>query len=256
MALREITKEKTYQDTAQDLLKRASKCCIGVSWFAGLGRRFALNEETLDVDELSALAVEAIQGHLMKLGAVGKRFERKLIQVKEKLQSTQHNAFQQGLVGLGEMLGFHAESPEGYAVPDCIWSIGDIVYVVHEVKSEHTPGDPIGVNDIRQAESYSDWVRANRTCEDNTEVLCLIESPRTTVDPEAIAYAGCLFHVTPIQLKEIFETVAVILRRVRSKLTNLSDEKVFKELFKELSDSNLTPTQLLDRLSKNPVKEM
>ena len=256
MALHEATKEETYHGTACDLLKRASKCCIGVSWFARLGRSFGPMGETPEFDELSAVAVETIREHLADLGAVGRRFEQKLIEVKENLQSTEHKAFHRGLKGLGEMLGFQAELPKGNAVPDCIWSIRTLVYVVHEAKSDHTLKDPIGVNDIRQSQSHGNWIRDNRKCEANTEILCLIESPRTTVDPEAIAHAGSLCHVTPKQLKEIFDDVATILRRVRSKLTDLSGEKILEELFRELSDGNLVPRQLLDRLSQNPVKDM
>ena len=256
MALHEATREETYQYTARDFLKRASNCCIGVSWFARLGRSFGQGVETPEVDEMTAVAVETIRGHLSDWGAVGQRFEQQLKQITKNLQSTEHRAFHRGLKGLGEMLGFHAELPEGKAVPDCIWSIGNLIYVIHEAKSEHTPENPIGVNDIRQAQSHANWTRANRKCEANTEILCLIESPRRTVDQEAIVHADSLCHITPRQLKEIFDKIAAILRRVRSKLVNLSDEKVLEELFRELSESNLVPRQLLDRLSQRLVKDM
>lgn len=205
---------------------------------------------------MSAVAVESIREYLADLGAVGGRFEQTLVQVRENLQSTDHQAFHQGLKGLGEMLGFQAELPEGNAVPDCIWSIRNLVYVVHEAKSEHTPEDPIGANDIRQAQSHANWTRDKQRCEANTEILCLIESPRTTVDREAIVHADSLCHITPRQLIGICDKIAAILRRVRSKWVNLSDEKVLEELFRELSESNLVPRQLLDRLSLKLVKNM
>lgn len=256
MALYEATGKEAYQDTARDFLKRASRCCIGVSWLARLGRSFDAGGETPEVDEKTAVAVETIRGHLANWGAVGRRFEQQLTQTMNNIQSTEHKAFHQGLKGLGEMLGFHAELPEGDAAPDCIWSVGNLIHVVHEAKSEHTPGDPIGVNDIRQAQSHGNWVRANRTCEDNTEVLCLIVSPRVAVAPEAIAHAESLCHVTPKQLKELFDETAAILRRVRSKLTDLSDEKVLEELSRELTANSLTPTRVVERLSQMPVADM
>ena len=256
MVLHETNRNNVYYDTARDLLNRASKCCIGVSWFARLGRAFGPNGKTSEVDEMSALAVETIREHLADWGAVGGRFERQLSQIGENLQSTRHKVFHQGLKGLGEMLGFQTELPQGNAVPDCIWSIENLIHVVHEAKSEHTPEDPIGVNDIRQAQSHDNWVRSNRTYEDNSKILCLIESPRTTVAPEAFAHAGSLCHVTPGQLKEIFDGVAAVLRRVRSKMTGLSDEKVLEELSRELKAGNITPIRLLDRLSQMPVIDM
>ena len=255
MVLHEVTREKVYQDTARDLLKRASKCCIGVSWFARLGQSFGLKYETPEVDEMSALAVETIRRHLASWGTVGGRFEQQLSQIGKNIQSPNHKEFHQGLKGLGEMLGFQAELPKENAAPDCIWSIGNLVYIVHEAKSEHTPKDSIGVNDIRQAQSHDSWIRAERICESNTKILCLIESPRTTVDQEAIVHADSLCHITPRQLKEIFDRIAAILRRVRSKLVDLRDEKVLEELSRELSESNLVPRQLMDRLSQRLVKK-
>lgn len=255
-ALHEATQEKSYQDTARDFLRRASKCCIGVSWFSRLGRSFSPSVETPEDDELAAVAVETIRSHLADLGAVGKRFEQQLRQIKKNLQSNEHKAFHQGLEGLGEILGFDADLPEGHGAPDCIWSIGDLIYVTHEAKSEHTPEDPIGVNDIRQAQSHEKWIRANRTCKDFTKILCLIESPRMTVASEAIAHAESLCHVAPGQLKKMFDGIAAVLRRVRSKLTDLSDEKVLEELSRELIAGNFTPQQVLKFLSKVPVANM
>ncbi len=256
MALYETTGNETYQNTARDLLKRASGCCIGVSWFARLRRSFVSAEEMPEMDEITAVAVESIRGRLAEWGAVGRRFEQSLNQIAENLQSTEHKAFHQGLKELGEMIGFYAELPEGDAAPDCIWSIGTSVYVVHEAKSEHTPGDPIGANDIRQAQSHANWIRANRTCGGDTKILCLIESPRTTVAPEAIVHAESLCHVTPEQLKELFDGVAAVLRRVRSKLTDISDEKILEELSRELTSGDLIPIKILERLSRRPVADM
>ncbi len=256
IALHETTGDQIYQDTARDFLKRASMCCIGVSWFARLGRSFSLGDDIPEIDEVSAIAIEAIRGRLVDWGAVGRRFEKEVSQILKNLQSTNHKTFHQGLKGLGEMLGFYTELPEGDAVPDCIWSIGNMVYIAHEAKSEHTPEDPIGANDVRQAQSHENWIRANRTCGKDTKILCLVESPRITVAPEAIAHAQSLCHVTPAQLKEIFDEIAATLRRVRSKLTDLSDEKVLEELSSELTTGSLAPTRILERLSRMPVANM
>ena len=256
LALHETTGDKNYQDTAHDLLKCASKCCTGVSWFARLRRSFSSDVKTSQIDEMTALAVETIRGLLTDWGVIGNRFEQKISEIERNLQSTKYMTFHQGLKGLGEMLGFHAEIPKGNAAPDCIWSIENLIHVLHEAKSDHTPDDPIGANDIRQAQSHENWVRDNKTCENDTRILCLIESPRMTIAPEAIAHAKTLFHITPEQLKRMFDEIAAALRRVRSKLTNISDEKALEELSQELIATNLSPIKLLERLSQMPVTGM
>jgi len=256
MLLYETTGDVIYQSTAQDFFKRASKCCIGVSWFARMGRSESSNTDSSEIDELTAKAVETIRDRLAEWGAVGKRFEKHISRVGENLQSTDHKAFHRGLKGLGEMLGFDVELPEGDGAPDCVWSIGSLVYVVHEAKSEHTPSHPIGVNDIRQAQSHENWVQENKACEANTRILCVIESPRTTVAHEAVAHGRSLYHVTPLELETLFNETAAALRRVRAKLTKLSDEKVLEELFREFNSSGLIPLKVIERLSQRPVASM
>lgn len=256
MALYKATGKNIYQNTAQDFLERASACCLGIRWFARLRRSLAHGVGAPGANEMTAAAVEAIRQRLTEWGVVGKRFELKIGSIANDLQSTDHKFFHCGLKGLGEMLGFVAVLPETDAAPDCVWSLGSDVYVVHEAKSEHTAADPIGVNDVRQAESHENWVRANRPCDKSTRVLCLIESPRTMIANEAVAHAGGLFHVTPVQLKELFDQIATVLRRVRSKITDLSDEKVLEELYLEIERENLTPEHILQRMSLQKVAGM
>ncbi len=256
MALYEDTGDEAYQKTANDLLKRASGCCAGVSWFARLGRSFKTKEEKTEIDETNAVAVEAIRKLLADLGAVGRQFEFSINQISQNLHSTEYKAFHQGLKGLGEILGFYAELPDSDAAPDCIWSIGTSLYIVHEAKSEHTSSDPIGVKDIRQAQGHDKWLHAYRKFGKDTKILCLLDSPRITISPEAIPHAESLFHVTPQQLIVLFDEIAGVLRRVRSKLTDLSDEKALEELYRELSTGSLFPKEILERLSASPISKM
>lgn len=256
MALHQATGDDTYQDAAQDLLQRAAACCLGIRWLARLGRSIAPREIAPEPNETASEAVEAMRQMLSEWGSVGKRFEQEIARIAENLKSKGHKAFHRGLKGLGEMLGFAAELPETDAAPDCIWSLGSAVYVSHEAKSEHTPSDPVGVNDVRQAASHENWIKANRPLEKSTKIVCLIESPRTTIAREAVAHAGALCHVTPEQLRELFEEIAAVLRRVRSKMADLSDEKVLEELYREIDNGGLTPEKALERLTQQRVAAM
>ena len=259
-SLHETTCDETYSVTAFDLLKRASQCCVGISWFTRVRRSvfqssgIALTE--MEMDEISAIAVETIRELLAKWGSVGPKFERKISQIDRNIQSVEHEKFHKGLEALGTMLGFKAKLPSGPAVPDCIWSIESIFYVAHEAKSEQRPDSFIGVENIRQAAGHYQWLRANCSFDGNTHAVCLIESPRTVVDQAAIAHAQHLYHVTPKQLKALFDESAAILRQVRSKSVDLNDEQIVEELFRLLSQKDLVPTKIMERLSQMPVQQM
>lgn len=256
MALYEVSGEAHLLETAKDFLKRASACCVAISWFARLSRSVVPPAEVGDTDELTAVAVEHVRDKLTEWGAIGGRFERELAEVLKDIQSKEHKAYHRGLKGLGEILGFQSELPDGPGAPDCIWSIASNLYVVHEAKSEHTPEDPIGISDVRQAQSHEDWIRSNRPCDGATEILCLIESPRKLVACEALAYAKSLCHVFPLQMKELFDQITTILRKVRASASSLSDEKVLEKLHYEIKTANLTPRDVAARLSGQRVARM
>ncbi len=256
MALFEETGRTEYRDTAMDLLSRASVCSPSIRWFAKLRRSLTDGVEERDSNEITAAAVEAIRRQLIHWGAVGPRFEEELSRIATNLHSTDHKHFHQGLKGLGTVLGFGTELPDSNAAPDCVWYIGRDIYISHEAKTEHSPGGPIGASDVRQAENHWKWVRKVYSCEDNTKVYCLIESPRTTIAEDATVFAGDLYHVTPKRLTEIFDQIASILRRVRSRMTNLSDDKVLEELYTELYQEKLTPERLLERLTSQQARTM
>jgi hypothetical protein len=240
-------------ETAKDCLKRAAKCCTAISWFARLARAGHAGSDGSEGSEVTAVAVESIRDKLTEWGAFGYRFERQVAEASKDLQATEHKQFHRGLKALGEMLGFQAELPNGDGDPDCVWSIGSALHVVHEAKSDHIPDDPIGINDVRQAQSHEDWARKNCTCDAETRVLPVIISPRKTVSDKAVVYAKSLCHVSPEQIRGLCGRIIDVLRRVRASAADLSDEKVLEQLYREVTAAKLTPHDVLKELAAQPV---
>jgi hypothetical protein len=256
MAFHDTNGDESLVETARDCLKRAGKCCPVISWFARLARAARGEPESPEGDEVTARAIENMRAKLTEWGTVGTLFERKVAQAIKDLQATDHKQFHQGLKVLGEMLGFRSEIPNDDGDPDCLWSIGSELYVVHEAKSDHTPNVPIGINDTRQAQSHEDWVRSHCTCAKGTQILPVIESPRTIVSDKAVAYARSLCHVLPERMKTMCEKIAIVLRKVRSSASGSSDEKVIEKLHREVMAAKLTPQDIVRTLSAEPVTKM
>jgi len=256
LALREATGDGGLLDTAIDCLKRARTCCSVISCFYGLARMARGETGPATADEVTALAIEKMSDKLKDWGTVGSRFEKEVSQAIADLEAIEYKRFHRGLKALGEMLGFRAELFDGEGDPDCVWSIGSEVYIVHEAKSAHTPEGSISVNDVRQAQSHEDWIRNHRPCGSGTHILPVIESPRTMVSDKAVVYAKSLCHVAPEQMKAICEKIAAVLRKVRARACGLSDEKLLEYLHSEVAAAKLTPHDVVKRLSAEPVKNM
>ena len=256
MALGAETGKKQYLDSARDLLSRAGNCCPNVSWFARLRRSIVATDVAEVTSELNIEAIEGVRRRLIDWGSVGSRFEDNIGVIGNDLRETAHKKFHRGLDGLGRMLGFASRLPDGNAVPDCVWSLSDRIYIVHEAKSEHTASDAIGVNDITQANRHGQWVKANLPCNQETKIVCFIVSPRVTISEEAVAHTGALCHVTPGELQDLHEQISGCLRRVRSKNLELRDEMVIDELVDEYSRGKLMVENVIDRLVARRVAEM
>ena len=164
LLLSEESGREDLANVAKACFKRAAACCPAISWFAKLARLADKSTPAVGMDEETSMAVEAIRGKLDEWGLVGMAFEEHMAAALSDLKSDKHKDFHRGLEALGSMLGFEAKSPPTDAAPDCVWSLGDMLHIAHEAKTEHSPGDAIGVNDVRQAQSHANWVTANCAC--------------------------------------------------------------------------------------------
>ncbi|MBE9478818.1 MAG: hypothetical protein IMY80_02550, partial [Chloroflexi bacterium] len=164
--------------------------------------------------------------------------------------------FHRGLEIVGQMLGFDAEIPGGEGAPDCVWSLGDLIHIVHEAKTEQTPGDPIGINDVRQAQSHFDWIKAHRPCNKRTDIICVMETPRTVLSRTALPHAKTLCRVAPDEVRTIAKEVTAALRVIRAGATTMGLEAILEKTLGKYREANLRPLDVAERLSVQEVSKM
>lgn len=256
LLLHEENKRNNFADVAKDCFKRAAMCCPAISWFARLSRLADVKLTTETADEYTPLAVEAIQAKLAEWGFVGRKFEDCMASALTDIKSNEHEEFHRGLRALGSMLGFEAITPTTDAAPDGVWSLGDMLHIAHEAKTEHTLGDPIGVKDIRQSQSHADWVSTNLNCRKDISIVCVIETPRESVAKEALPHAKSLCRVHPDIIRSLAEEAVALLRSVRSKAGEIGDEALLEELMNKLREDKLRPGDVVQRLTGQKVSDM
>ncbi len=129
-------------------------------WFnrirGSLNRHRAGETASIYVDpaDYAAAAVAGFDELLERLGTKGPRFERYRTRLKGRLDSSSHAEYQEGLVLLGEALGYHASRPRYGAATDCRWrgTFGNQrEAVVWEAKIEHAQDHRVSPHDIGQA---------------------------------------------------------------------------------------------------------
>jgi hypothetical protein len=259
LLLHEATDDEHYLHTAKDKFKRASRCCLSISWLAELSRLRSEDLRTDDdgeVDVVTARAVEAIWLQLSELGIEGRKFEEHISELFKEIDSDEHADFHRGLEKLGRLLGFSASAKDEPSAPDCVWYLDATHCFAHEAKTEKRPEGPIGTNDLRQAAGHANWVRERYTLDSEVDVPCLIETHQQTVDQSALPQANGIFHVDPEDLRSMAREISVALRAVRTIASGIGEEAILEKLSEELRARKLKPADVLERLTNQTVDEL
>lgn len=256
LMIHEETTDAMILESAKDLFRRAGKCVLANSWLMRLPKILGDNRDKADMNTIDPIAVETILSHLIGLGLNGKKFEDEMTKLLSLINSDKHDDFQNGLKSLGIMLGFNSTMPKGLATPDCVWSITDQLHIAHEVKTEHSENDPIGVKDIRQTEGHIDWIKSNLNCKEHTDFLAVIESPRTKILKESLPHAKTLFKVSPDEIRKLAIEIIERLRLIRSQSDSMGDEGILENIMLKYREQNLLPANIVERLSIQKVSDM
>jgi hypothetical protein len=252
----ESTKSTGSLQIAKKYYGNAASCSLSISWFAELARLKVDGVEVASADELTPLCVKKVRQTLIELGLTGQRFEQHAANLLAELESNDHDTFQHGLELLGPLLGFESHVPNSTADPDCVWSLGDRLHISHEVKVEHTPSGEIGANDVRQAASHVNWIKAHVRCRDDCEIVCTIESPREIIETAAIAHAKGLFYVNPTAIRDLATEAVSIIRAVRAASDSETDESLLERIREEMATHSLLPRDIQKRLMDRPCGDL
>lgn len=256
LMLFDVSGYASYMTTATDSFRRAAKCTMSISWLTELAR-LKVGEKSVasieEVDLATARSIEGMRAQIVSLGFVGQKFEKEVAAFLGNIQKDDHKAFHQGLEILGRLLGFNAEVPKTSGAPDCVWSLEGIIHIAHEAKTEQTPNDPIAKIDVQKATGHRAWIEANRPLGPGVQILCLLETPRETLNRDAAPHAKDLFRVAPDLIRHIASELVSVLRVIRAQSTMETDERLTELLLQELKERKLLPGQLIGRLTHQPV---
>ncbi len=247
-------KDKKIIQTAADRFYRASQANLAISWFTSLSHELAPENPTLK--ELSSgitLSVSNISKYITHLGMTGAKFEKNMKRYHDYIQAIDADNFDRALTELGKMLGFDAEKPNGQAVPDSVWRLGDEYVLLFESKSEETPEHGISVSTCRQAQGHKDWQSAHPFFTQYAEVITIVVSPRTLLDKSAEPHAKDLFYANVNTIRELFVEVEACLRAVRSKSTALESEQMPQIIQESFKSAELSTKEIAQKLKETAL---
>ena len=190
---------------------------------------------------------------MRRLGIRGIKFARQVEEIEQQVASDASSQFEEGLRGLGLLLGFDAVRPDGNADPDGVWRDGNATWIILEAKTEEQADAPLSVETVRQAESHHRWVAQNLGWPEPQETLTVIVSPRVTIDPDAAKLAVDQALVTPAVIRDIAKRCIAAHNEVRARARGLDNEPLAVDLGARFGREHLDTASLLSELGARAV---
>ncbi|MEW4101251.1 DEAD/DEAH box helicase family protein [Bacillus sp. FSL M7-0307] len=147
-----------YLEVSKKYFKEASNSSKSINWFNKLLSNQEKSNDNQSEDGLFEI-IERIESQIINDGIRNNRkFERKVKQILENLNSNDGNEFERGHQELGTLLGYISQNSEGVADPDPWWIINDKLCIVSEDKIYESETKPIPVKHVKQAATHKNWI--------------------------------------------------------------------------------------------------
>lgn len=249
----EATGDSRFAAAVADNFRRAAGASHAIAWFARLADEATASGASEPFSASALSCAERAFESLASLGLHGKKFERDIATFLEGIMAEESRPFELALETLGRLLGFESRHPVGKGVPDGIWSLGDKRAVCFEAKSDETPGDGLSIRTLREAAMHPEWLKAEGRMASDAGIETVIVSPRETIDPDAIKFAGDLKYVAIKDIRDLATRVVAVLRRVRNAAAGADAIAGRTLLLEAYRHANFLPEAVWELLTKRAV---
>ena len=134
--------------------------------------------------------------------------------------------------------------------------MGDHFIIIFEAKSDKDPENGISVDNCRQTYGHYNWAKNDDFCQGVEKTIVVIASQSNLLENDSVPHTGELYYMNINRLREIFDIIAGIYRRIRTQLVKYDSETVRQMIFRELKNKNIDPGSLLKEFESNQLKDL
>jgi hypothetical protein len=244
-----------YLSIVDEFIDRAKQAGRTISWFPHSLKFLTRKSINIELSELQTAAIENISMQLNELGTVGPTFARRLDEVEQLLKATSAKEFEQGLVGLGKMLGFDSWKPDSTSEPDCVWKLNDIA-LLFEAKSDEDPKNGISTQDCRQSSGHLKWANEKEELTDIPNKYSILVSPKTKINIDAVPHGRDVTILSITDLMSLFYNTKIMLVESRAVMTK-EDNIILREKISSLiTRLGITPEHIIKLFTKTKVCDL
>ncbi len=249
---------KGFEKIAKDSLDRSISCINTKSWFSNVILPTEINVQTIDDLTIANIkSAENILTNITKYGTTGPKFEEKMQYIGKFINDNDANKFEEGLTKVGELLGFVTDHPTNQAAPDSVWQINDSILIIFEAKSDESKDNGISVSTCREADHHYNWAESSIPFYNRIDKkYVVVVSPRGKIDEQALPHAKNIYFMDIGRVRDIFETISGVYRRLRSQFTIYDEEEIQSKILDELIYKKLDPKSIIMEIENMPLNKL
>ncbi len=200
----------------------------------------------------------AARGLLQLLGGrlrTAAKFDGTVARMLAGLAQTKASDYEAGLVELGALLGARSFKPAGDGRADAAW-LWPSGWITVEAKTEQKAEGLLSLDYVRQANTQLDSLAADEEVDDPpASSVSLIVTPRPAVEPDAVAAARAHLHLVGLTtMADLAHDAVRAARQIRTALPAGANETAATTVMQILWEHRVLPTQVRERLTRNPTK--
>jgi len=246
-----------FEKIAKDFFDRAASCFDTSNWFSDVTFPSEISIIKDDFKTVNIFSAEHIQKNMITLGVTGKTFEKRMDGIRDFICDDTPSKFEEGLKQLGYLLGFESDHPDDQAAPDSIWRIANSLLIIFEAKSDQKGDHGIPVDTCRESDGHYKWTKSKIPAFDEiNKKYVVITSQRTKIAEQALPFADNLYFMHISRVREIFENISGVYRRVRSQFTGYDEDEIKSKILEELAKQKLDPQSLILEIENAPLNEL
>lgn len=201
-----------------------------------------------------AIAVGAIAARLEK-GVRSGSHVRQMGEMRAGLQARRAEEYEPALTTLGTLLGATSSKSQANGRCDSTWCWDNDLWLAMEAKSDHEPHGVVPHKDIRQANDQLRLLAADRgVALPPVGSATVIISPKPAVDVDGAKGAEAhVFVTTPQRILDLAEDVEAAWKDMIGNAAGRKSSEVRELVAGALSSRGILPSQVLERLTDEPV---
>jgi hypothetical protein len=137
---------------------------------------------------------------------------------------------------------------------DSVWIFSEM-WITLEAKSETSPGTPVSMEEVRQANTQLRSLSADRGDEPPTGSVSVIISPKELTDPDAVDIAEPhLYLSSPEQMANLAGETIEAWRTIRANAMNVDSDTAESTIRQALADRQLLASRIRERITALPIR--